>query len=109
MATFNINQQSGNIQQADVIHNHAGPPGELTQTLTRLVAELRAQSTQGDDRAALAATELVGALEEASSPDARPGRIHAALTKAAELLAGVATAAGIVGSLEAIAASLPLG
>lgn len=109
MATFNINQQSGVIQQADVIHNHGGVPGELTETLTRLIVELRGQSTDRDDCAAQAAAELVGALEEAASPDARPGRIRAALTRAAELLAGVAAASGVVGSLEAIAATLPLG
>ncbi|MEV6946878.1 hypothetical protein AB0N07_33915 [Streptomyces sp. NPDC051172] len=107
MATFHINHQSGTIQQADVIHNHGGVPGELTQTLPRLIEELQGQST-GDDRAARAAAELVGALEEASSPAAQPGRIRAALAKAAELLAGVAAAAGVVGSLEAIVAALPL-
>ncbi|MGW3242178.1 hypothetical protein [Streptomyces sp. NPDC001070] len=108
MATFHINHQSGTIQQADVIHNHGGTPGESMQMLPRLIEELRGQSTYDDDRAARAATELVGALEEASSPTARPGRIHASLTRAAELLAGVAAAAGVVSSLEAIAAALPL-
>ncbi|MER6009844.1 hypothetical protein [Streptomyces bluensis] len=109
MATFHINHQNGTIQQADVIHNHGGVLGELTQTLSQLIQELRRQSTKDDDRAARAAAELIGALEEASSPTASPGRIRAALTKAAELLAGVAAAAGVVGSLEAIVAALPLG
>ncbi|MBA2949283.1 hypothetical protein [Streptomyces himalayensis] len=109
MATFHIKQQSGFIQNADVIHNHGGLPGDLTQTLTQLIEELRGHTTDNDDRAAQAAAELVGALEEASSPTASPGRIRAGLTKAAELLAGVAATAGIVGSLEAIVAALPLG
>ncbi|MGY0024085.1 hypothetical protein [Streptomyces sp. cg35] len=109
MATFNIRQQSGTIQQADVIHNHGGPPGELADQLALLIAELRAPAVQGDARAEQAAAELVGALEEASSPQADPGRVRTALARAAGLLAGVASAAGIVTSLEAIVAALPLG
>lgn len=109
MATFHIRQQSGTIQQADVIHNHGGPPGELTEQLRLLIAELREPAVRGDARSQRAAAELVGALEEASSPQADPGRVRTALARAAQLLAGVASAAGIVTSLETIAAALPHG
>jgi hypothetical protein len=111
MATFHIGNQSGNIQNAEVIHNQGGVPPGLARTLEDLLQELRGRVGEGGpaaEPAAGAAAELVGALEEASSPGARPGRIRAGLERAAGLLAGVATAAGMVTSLEAIAAGLPL-
>ncbi|MFJ8826375.1 hypothetical protein ACIREE_31970 [Streptomyces sp. NPDC102467] len=109
MATFHIRQQSGTIQQADVIHNHGGLPGELAGQLALLIEELNTPAVRGDGRSQRAAAELVGALEEASSPQADPGRVRSALDRAAGLLAGVASAAGIVTSLEAIVAALPHG
>ncbi|MEV1019247.1 hypothetical protein [Streptomyces sp. NPDC050264] len=109
MATFHIKQQSGTIQQADVIHNHAGLPGDLTDQLTALLVRLREPSVVDGERAEQAAAQLVAAIEEASRPQARPGRVRAALATAADLLAPVASAAGLVGSLQAIVTALPLG
>lgn len=104
VANFNVNNQNGVIQQADVINNY----GDLRQSLARIVDELREDSVEPDDGPARAASELELVMDEASSPSPRHARIRAALAAAAAILADVASAAGILGSVEAIAATLPI-
>lgn len=115
MATFHIGQQNGQIQNAETINNNPGTSQDVShhlQLLTQILAELRHQADQGHVdpiRADRAAGELVNAVEEVSLPEPRPSRVRASLAKAAAVLADVAVASAMVGSLQNIISSLPLG
>ena len=115
MATFHIGHQSGQIQNAETIHNTGIVQPEMTQLLTLLTQILQDVRRHADEgrvdaaHATRAVGEIVAAVEEASLPDARPGRVRASLTRAAEVLADVAAASAVVGSLQAIVSSLLVG
>jgi hypothetical protein len=116
VATFRIGQQNARkIQNAELINNNPASQSEMTQVIalmTQILEDLRREAAEGRvdaTHATRAVGEIVAAVEEASQADARPGRVRACLAKAAEILANVAAASAMVGSLQTIVSSLPVG
>ncbi|MBV1950101.1 hypothetical protein [Streptomyces sp. BV129] len=117
MATFNIRNQSGQIQMADTINNGAVGQSNAIQDLRHLEApllqileELRRQADATHLNPVLAG-QAIEAVEEAAAeaarPEANPGRVRRALGRATEVLTDVATASALVGSVQAVITSLP--